>query len=84
MDKSYYEGVSMPAQPLGSNFAETSFIPTPWDNRNTNIWGDDSNQQLSKSLNTIEQRIKAIESRLDAASIEALCQDGIVTVTLNL
>jgi hypothetical protein len=84
MDKSYYEGVPMPAQPLGSIFAETSFIPNPWDNRNTNIWGDDSNQQLSKSLNYIEQRIKDIESRLDAASIEALCQDGTVTVTLNL
>jgi hypothetical protein len=58
MDKSYYDGVPMPAQPLGSNFAETSFIPNPWDNRNTNIWGDDSNQQLSKSLNYIEQRKK--------------------------
>lgn len=35
-------------------------------------------------INDIITRIQQIETRLDAASIEAQCADGDVTVTLNL
>lgn len=37
-----------------------------------------------KSMDDILSRLTALETRLDGASIDAQCQNGTVTVTLNL
>lgn len=36
------------------------------------------------SIDGLYERIASLENRLDAASIDAQCKDGTVTVTLNL
>lgn len=39
---------------------------------------------LESLVDTLNERINSTVSRLDSASIDAQCQDGTVTVTLNL
>lgn len=49
--------------------------------------GSNANVDLSdilKRLLALEERMQIVEDRLDAASIEAACNGGNVTVTLNL
>lgn len=39
---------------------------------------------IETTVNSFDSRLTAIEARLNAASINAQCQNGTVTVTLNL
>ena len=81
----------MISQPTNSGGSEGALIPSRLpivpSNGDNYLGSGDGGRPSWKEMPNIDEileRLTAIETRLDGASIDAQCQDGTVVVTLNL